>query len=108
MTTKQEFAKPRLRDLIPVAVAIATGCEACAEAAVARALKQESAKSDVEETLRIIGYMQSLECLSRNAGPEVVARMSKPLAAASRVLQQLAVMKRKRPGCENPSISGRP
>ena len=90
--------EPRLQNLIPLAVAIAAGCEPCAEAAVTRALKQGSSMNHVGETLHIIAYMQGLECLMRNVGPEVVARMSKPLAAASRTLQQAAVAEQKQTG----------
>lgn len=98
MTTKQGFTVPKLQDLIPLAVAIAAGCEPCAEAAVTRALKQGSSTHHIGETLRIIAYMQSMECLNRNVGPEVVGRMSKPLAASSRTLQKADVTERKQTG----------
>lgn len=78
---------PNLRDLIPIAVAIASGCEPCAESAVKQALKQGSPKQHIEETLRIVAYLRTLDCLIRSAGSEAVARMEKPLSAAARTLQ---------------------
>ena len=81
-------SEPILRNLIPIAVATASGCEPCAEAAVTKALKQGSLPRHIEETLRIVAYMRTLDCLIQGAGPEVVARMEKPLAAAARALQR--------------------
>jgi len=55
-----------------------------------RALKRGSPAADIEETLRIVGYMSTMACLAHNAGPEAVARMKKPLSAAVRRLRAAA------------------
>ena len=80
--------QPTLQNLIPVAVAIACGCEPCAEATVKQALEKGSSKRDLEHTLRIIAYMRNLNCLNQAVGPEVIARMEKPLSAAAKALQR--------------------
>jgi len=82
--------QPKLQDLIHIAVAIAAGCESCAEAAVTRALNQGSSPRHIEETLRIVTHMQNLECFIQAVGPDVVARMEKPSSVAARTLQQAA------------------
>jgi hypothetical protein len=80
--------EPRLQDLIPIAMVIAAGCEPCAEKMVNRALQEGNSWQDIDKTLRIIGSMQSLDCFAKAVGPEAVARMSKPLAAGRRTLQE--------------------
>jgi hypothetical protein len=76
-----------LDDLIPIAVVIAAGCESCAEKMVSRALRQGSAPAQVERTLGIVAKLRSLDCLTEAVGPEVVARMAKPLEAGRRALR---------------------
>ena len=83
-------AKPEkigLENLIPLAVVIACGCEPCAEWTVRRALNAGSSRHHIEETLAIIRYLQTADCLLARVGPDVLARMSKPLAAAARALE---------------------
>jgi hypothetical protein len=75
--------------LIPIAMVIAAGCEPCAEKMVHRALKEGSSWQDIDKTLRIVASMQSLDCFAKAVGPEAVARMSKPLAAGQRTLQEV-------------------
>lgn len=82
-----ERATPRLEDLIPIAVVIAAGCESCAERMVRRALEQGSPKSLIERTLGIVAHLRSLDCLAQAVGPEVIARMEKPLQAGRRTLR---------------------
>ncbi len=78
----------RLQDLIPIAMVIVGGCEPCAENVVNRALQQGSSWQDIDKTLRIIASMQRLDCFAKAVGPDVVARMDKPLAAGRRALQE--------------------
>jgi alkylhydroperoxidase/carboxymuconolactone decarboxylase family protein YurZ len=79
MTTK-------LEDLIPIAVVIAAGCESCAEKMVHRAIDQGSPKPLIGRTLRIVARLRSLDCLAQAVGPEVIARMDKPLQAGEKAL----------------------
>ena len=81
-------SEARLQDLIPIAMVIAGGCEPCAEKMVIRALGQGSSWQDIEKTLRIVASMQRADCFAKAVGPDVVARMEKPLAAGWRTLQQ--------------------
>ncbi len=81
-------SQSNLENLIPLAVTIACGCEPCAESAVVRALDQGCSKSDIERALRIIRHVSRMACLLQNAGAEVVARMQRPLAAASEKLRE--------------------
>ncbi|MBZ5496223.1 MAG: carboxymuconolactone decarboxylase family protein [Acidobacteriia bacterium] len=82
--------QPSLHHLIPLAIVIACGCEPCAQSAVMRAVKQGTPTADVEQTLRIIAYLKTMECLIRNVGPETVARMEKPLSAAFAKLREFS------------------
>ncbi len=84
--TPNPKAEPSLQDLIPIAVVIVGGCESCAEKMVERALHEGSSWEDIDRTLRILAGMQKLDCLVKAIGPEVIARMDKPLAAAQRTL----------------------
>jgi hypothetical protein len=76
-----------LQNLVPIAVVITGGCEVCAEKMVKQALAQGSSWQDIDQTLRILADMQKRECVAKALGPEVVARMEKPLAAGRRTLQ---------------------
>jgi alkylhydroperoxidase/carboxymuconolactone decarboxylase family protein YurZ len=82
-----ERETPRLEDLIPIAVVVAAGCESCAERMVRRAQEQGSPKSLIERTLGIVAHLRSLECLAQAVGPEVIARMEKPLEAGRKTLR---------------------
>ncbi len=79
-------SKGNLQNLIPIAVVVVGGCEPCAEKMVTQALAQGSSWQDVDETLRIVDDMQKRQCVIQALGPETVARMEKPLAAARRTL----------------------
>jgi hypothetical protein len=82
----QETSAPKLEDLVPIAVVIAAGCERCAERMVRRALQQGSPRRLVERTLGIVAHVRSTDCFVAAVGPEVVARMDKPLEAGRRAL----------------------
>ncbi len=82
--------EPILQNLIPIAVVIAAGCEKCAEKAVTRALNEGSSPQDIEKTLAIVACLVEGGCLAAAVGPEIVARMRKPLAAGRRTLERLA------------------
>ena len=84
-------SKGTLQNLIPIAVVVVGGCEPCAEKMVKQALAQGSSPQDVDETLRILADMQKRECVRKSLGPEVVARMEKPLAAGRRTLERLGL-----------------
>lgn len=84
----QHASEARLQDLIPIAMVIVGGCEPCAESMVNRALKQGSSWQDVDKTLRIVAGTQALECFAKAVGPDVIARMEKPLAAGKRTLEK--------------------
>ena len=77
-----------LEDLILLATVIAAGCESCAENAVARALEHGSASRHIQKALQIIAKIQKLDCFGKAVGPEVVARMERPLAAGRRTLRE--------------------
>ncbi len=87
-------SKGNLPNLIPIAVVVVGGCEPCAEKMVKQALAQGSSWQEVEQTLRILADMQKRECVRQALGPEVIARMEKPLAAGRRTLQQAMVADR--------------
>ena len=88
LTPSRPKPEPRLQDLIPIAVVIAGGCESCAERMVERALHEGCSREDIDKTLRILSGMQKLDCLIKAIGPEFVARMDKPIAAAQRTLRE--------------------
>jgi AhpD family alkylhydroperoxidase len=75
-----------LGELVPIAVAVAAGCEPCAERLVKTALERGVPGPLVARTLRIIAGMRSRDCFSRAVGPEAIARMARPLEAGQRML----------------------
>jgi hypothetical protein len=77
-----------IENLMPIGVVAVLGCDTCAGEAVAWALQQGSSTEDVERALRTIAAMQKLDCFKQQFGPDAVARLEKPLAAARKVLQQ--------------------
>ncbi len=83
-----KLSEARLQDLIPIAMVIVGGCEPCAESMVNRALKQGSSWQDIDKTLRIVARTQALECFAKAVGPDVIARMERPLAAGRRTLDK--------------------
>ena len=96
VATKLDFAsaqldpvktEARLQELIPIVMVIVGGCETCAEKMVARALNEGCAWQEIDRTLRITAGMQKLDCFANAVGPEVVARMNKPLAAGRKTLE---------------------
>lgn len=76
----------RLEDLIPIAVAVAAGCESCAERTVRRAVDEGSSKGAIARTLAIVAHVRSLNCFAEAVGAQVVARMEAPLRAGERAL----------------------
>ena len=87
----QQKTEVKLQDLIPIAVVIAGGCETCAEKMVARALNEGASWQDIDKTLRIVAGVQKLDCLAKALGPEIIARMDKPLAAGIKTLHRAMV-----------------
>ncbi|HET7209758.1 MAG TPA: hypothetical protein VFI95_24515 [Terriglobales bacterium] len=81
-------SKGNLENLVPIAVVIVGGCEPCAEKMVTQALSRGSSWQDVDQTLRILTDMQKRDCVAKVLGPDMIARMEKPLAAGRRTLQQ--------------------
>ncbi len=77
-----------IENLIPIGVLTVLGCEKCSAEAVNWALQQGSSFDDVERTLRTLAAMQKLDCFKGQFGPEALARMEKPLAAAREALAQ--------------------
>src|SRR5215208_3804341 len=53
---------PKLEDLIPIAVVVAAGCEACAERMVRRAVEAGSAPRHVLRTIAIVADLRDREC----------------------------------------------
>jgi alkylhydroperoxidase/carboxymuconolactone decarboxylase family protein YurZ len=85
-TLRDQSATARLEDVIPIAVVIAAGCEPCAKSMVERALSQGTPAPLVRRTLGIVARLCSTECFVQAVGPEVIARMEKPLQAGRRAL----------------------
>lgn len=79
-------SEPRLQSLVPIAVAIAAGCERCAEATVVAALQSGSSTRHVELTLKIVETVREKDCFAGAVGQDTLDRMQKPLAAARAVL----------------------
>ena len=77
-----------IENLIPIGVLTVLGCEKCSAEAVKWALQQGSSFEDVERTLRTVAAMQKLDCFKNQFGPDVAARMEKPLAAANQALME--------------------
>ena len=92
--SSRHVPEARLQDLIPIAMVIVGGCEPCAESMVNRAVKQGSPWQDIDKTLRIVAGMQALECFAKAVGPEVIARMEKPLATGRRTLEKASSRER--------------
>jgi len=88
-TVESKATNPRLQDLIAIVMVIVGGREPCAEKIVKGALQQGSSWHDIDKTLQIVAGLQKLDCFAKAAGPEVLARMEKPLAAGRRTLQQV-------------------
>jgi hypothetical protein len=86
--TNETMVVGRIENLIPISVLTVLGCEKCSAEAVNWALQQGSSFDDVERTLRTVAAMQKLDCFKGQFGPEVNARMEKPLAAAKEALTQ--------------------
>jgi hypothetical protein len=82
--------RPKLEDLIPIAVVIAAGCEGCAERMVRRAVEAGSAGRHVLRTIAIVADLCERECFRTNIAPEVVERMKGPLARARKILDELS------------------
>ena len=86
--TNVTFVVGRIENLIPIGVLTVLGCEQCAAEAVRWALQQGSSFDDVERTVQTVAAMQKLDCFKSQFGPDVNARMQKPLAAAEEALTQ--------------------
>jgi len=89
-TEESEPPRHRLADLIPLAAVIAGGCEPCAEKMVRRAVENGTPRRLISRTLRILTDLRSRGCFADAAGAEVAQRMQQPLAAATRVLAEVA------------------
>lgn len=104
MTEREPFRRPkavaehRLENLLPIAVVIAGGCEPCADKMVRQALERGSAPSSIARTLRIVEHLHTLDCLAQAVGPEVVARMERPLRAAQEALKEAELTEEHRVG----------
>jgi hypothetical protein len=93
-----KLATVRLEDVIPIAVVIAAGCESCTESMVERALNQGTPAQLVRRTLGIVARLRSTDCFMKAVGPEVIARMEKPLQAGRRTLLESG-LSAKEPTC---------
>lgn len=60
----------------------------CAEKMVKQALAHGSSFADIETTLNVLADMQKRTCVAQALGAEFVSRMTKPLAAGRRVLEE--------------------
>ncbi len=76
-----------IENLIPIGVLTVLGCEKCSAEAVNWALEKGSSFEGVDRTLRMVETMQNLDCFKQQFGPDVTARMQKPLASARGALQ---------------------
>ncbi len=86
--TNEAIPIGRIENLMPIGVLAVLGCETCAAKAVEWALEQGSSPAEVERALRAIEAMQKLDCFKQQFGPDAIARLAKPLAAARRALEQ--------------------
>ena len=86
--TNETMVVGAVENLIPIGVLTVLGCEKCSAEAVKWALQQGSSFDDVERTLRTVAVMQKLPCFKDQFGPEVSARMEKPLLAAREALAE--------------------
>jgi hypothetical protein len=55
---------------------------------VERALHEGSTFQEIDKTLRIVAGTQKLGCFASAVGPEVAARMEKPLDAGRKALEK--------------------
>ncbi len=78
---------PPLPLLVPIAVAVAAGCEPCAVSVVRRALALGAPRRLVGDTLRIVAAVRARACFVREVGPDVAGRMDAPLRAATQALR---------------------
>jgi hypothetical protein len=99
--TSADRTEIRLQDLIPIVMVVVGGCENCAEKMVMRALAEGSSWQDIDRTLRIVSGMQKLDCFAKAVGPEVLARMEKPLTAGRRTLDSAIVRATAGCGCKS-------
>lgn len=97
----EEALEIRLQDLIPIVMVIVGGCESCAEKLVGRALAEGSSWQDIDRTLRIVAGMQKMDCFAKAVGPEVLARMEKPLTAGRRTLDSAIDREKGNCGCQS-------
>jgi hypothetical protein len=70
-----------LESLIPIAVVIGAGCEACTRSLILRARGRGISAALITRTLAVVARVSSAECLARAVGPEVVGRMRASLEA---------------------------
>ena len=77
-----------IENLVPIGILTVLGCEKCSAEAVNWALQQGSSFEDIERTLKTVAVMQKLDCFKSQFGPDVNARMERPLAAANEALAQ--------------------
>lgn len=86
--TNESMVVGKIENLVPISILTVLGCEKCAAEAVNWALQQGSSFEDIERTLGTVATMQKLDCFKNQFGPDVNARMEKPLAAAREALAQ--------------------
>jgi hypothetical protein len=85
-TQASDLAAGPLDDLIPVAVAVAAGCERCTERAIHRALERGNPHPAVARTLAIVSHIRGRDCFADAVGPQVIARMEGPLRTGEKTL----------------------
>jgi AhpD family alkylhydroperoxidase len=81
-------AASRIEELIPIAVAVAVGCERCAERTVRRALDGGTPRRAIAFTLGVVAHMRSLDCFAEAVPAETLGRMEAPLQAGRRTLAE--------------------
>lgn len=86
--TNETMVVGSIENLVPIGILTVLGCEKCSAEAVNWALQQGSSFDDIERTLKTVAAMQKLDCFKSQFGPDVNARMEKPLAAAKEALAQ--------------------
>jgi hypothetical protein len=94
-----ELVTVRLADVIPIAVVIAAGCERCAESMVERALSLGTPEDALRRTLGIVARVRLTDCFVEAVGPEVIARMEKPLQAGRKALRKAGSSTKDRECC---------
>ncbi len=83
-----EPAASGLEDLIPIAVVIGAGCEACAASLVQRARGRGTPDALIARALGVVARVCAAECLVRALGPEAVGRMRRSLRAGEEALRE--------------------